>query len=402
MKIATLQFSPKLGQVNENIAHADAILSSSSTSLHDIDLLVLPELAFTGYNHPSLESITPYLEPTAAGLSTRWAILTARRLQCLVTVGYPELFSRDPPPRPTLKPTMLDLGPAEDYYTLTAYNSTVTVNPQGGIVAHYRKTNLYYTDEVWAQESPEGFTTSVLSFGDQKSGRRISAAGVVDGGQGGEEEEEEEEEEEKEKEINATQQQQKQNQQHQTTIHTTTHAICMDLNHHHFIPPSPSPASPSPPSKLCQHILNTRTTLLVLSTAWLTHLPSSALRSQPRDFDQDTLGYWFHALEPVINNVHGREVICVFANRCGEEPGRIMPAVGSKMGGDEGEEKGVRYAGSSWIGKIGVGRGEVVVGGIMGRAEEGVLVVETEGLGVGENGLRFQLRARDGDGGGAG
>ncbi|KAL8913426.1 MAG: hypothetical protein Q9171_001719, partial [Xanthocarpia ochracea] len=340
MKIATLQFSPKLGQVNENIAHADAILSSSSTSLHDIDLLVLPELAFTethfgpptelttttGYNHPSLESITPYLEPTAAGTSTRWAILTARRLRCLVTVGYPELFSRDPPPRSTLKPTMLNLGSAEDYYTLTAYNSTVTVNPQGGVVAHYRKTNLYYTDEVWAQESPEGFTTSILRFGDQKSGRQISAA-CVDRGQG---------EEEQEKKVT----QQQQNQQPQTTIHTTTHAICMDLNHHHFIPPSPAPP-PSPPSKLCEHILNTRTTLLVLSTTWLTHLPSSALRSQPRDFDQDTLGYWFHALEPVINNVHGREVICVFANRCGEEPGRMMPAVGSKTGDDEDEETGV-------------------------------------------------------------
>ncbi len=111
------------------------------------------------------------------------------------------------------------------------------------------------------------------------------------------------------------------------------------------------------------------------------------------------MGYWFHALEPVINNGHGREVICVFANRCGEEPGRIMPAVGSKMEEDEGEAKGVRYAGSSWIGKIGGGRGEVFVGGIMGRAEEGVLVVETEGLGVGGNGLWFKLREPDGDGG---
>ncbi len=48
MKIATLQFSPQVGLVKDNIARADSILSSSSTSLHDIDLLVLPELAFTG------------------------------------------------------------------------------------------------------------------------------------------------------------------------------------------------------------------------------------------------------------------------------------------------------------------------------------------------------------------
>lgn len=53
MKIATLQFAPQLGLVKENIAHADSLLSSSSTSLHDIDLLVLPELAFTGNQLPT-------------------------------------------------------------------------------------------------------------------------------------------------------------------------------------------------------------------------------------------------------------------------------------------------------------------------------------------------------------
>lgn len=48
MRIATLQFSPNLGCVDENIARADSLLSSSSASLHSLDLLVLPELAFTG------------------------------------------------------------------------------------------------------------------------------------------------------------------------------------------------------------------------------------------------------------------------------------------------------------------------------------------------------------------
>lgn len=52
MRIATLQFSPVLGHVEENIALADSLLSSSSPSLHHgLDLLVLPELAFTGLHH---------------------------------------------------------------------------------------------------------------------------------------------------------------------------------------------------------------------------------------------------------------------------------------------------------------------------------------------------------------
>ncbi len=362
MKIATLQFSPQLGPVDENIARADSILSSCSDSLHELDLLVLPELAFTGsflwsptyliqscsistkltvtpgYNHPSLQSITPYLEPTAAGPSTRWAIRTARRLGCLVTVGYPELFSPTPPPPSTLKPTMLNLGPEpETYYSLTAYNSTVTLNPRGEIVAHYRKTHLYYTDEVWAQESPDGFTTTALNFPPRE---RTSAHADAESLRAG------------------------------VVTHTTTQAICMDLNPRHFIPCPP-------PSALCKHVLATKTTLLVLSTAWLTHLPSSALLSQPAEFDMDTLAYWCNALEPLIDG--DREVICVFANRCGEEAGRVVPNVLAKEEDEEerdGDGAGVRYAGSSWIGKVGGGKGKLVVGGILGRSEEAVLVVE--------------------------
>ncbi|KAL9042974.1 MAG: hypothetical protein Q9180_000205 [Flavoplaca navasiana] len=357
MKIATLQFSPQVGLVNENIARADSLLSSSSTSLHDIDLLVLPELAFTGYNFPSLQSITPYLEPTSAGCSTAWAIGTARRLGCLVTVGYPELFSPTPPPAVSLKPTMLNLGPEpEAYYKLTAYNSTVTVNPLGETVCHYRKTNLYYTDEVWAQESPDGFTTTELRF-PSKAG---TSADVVEG-----------------------------HALKEGVTHTTTQAICMDLNHHHFLPRPP-------PSALCRHVLATGSTLLVLSTAWLTQLTSSALVSQPEDFDLDTLAYWFNVLEPLADG--DKEVICVLANRCGEEAGRSVPKVLGRTDEDEedGEGVGCRYAGSSWIGKIGGDKGKVVVGGIMGRAEEGLLVVETEGLGLGGKGMKFELKKQEG------
>ncbi|KAL8734885.1 MAG: hypothetical protein Q9166_001237 [cf. Caloplaca sp. 2 TL-2023] len=366
MKIAALQFSPKLGLVDQNIAHADFLLSSSTTPLDNLDLLVLPELAFTGYNHPSLPSITPYLEPTAAGTSTKWAIFTARRLRCLVSIGYPELYSPTPPPKETLKSTMLDLGPNKvTYYTLTAYNSTVTVNPAGEVVAHYRKTHLYYTDEVWAQESPEGFTTTNLHFPVRPPPVSPDAAALSPTSQ-------------------------------LRTTHTTTFAICMDLNNRHFIPS----LSPSHPSELCKHILSTPTTLLILSTAWLTHLPSSSLSSQSKEPDLNTLAYWFDALAPVINNE--REVICVFANRCGEEAGRVVPDVKGDLGGEGGKEgkedveaEGVRYAGSSWIGKV--GKGEVVIGRVMGRAEERVCVVETEGLGVGGRGWRVVFGER-GDG----
>ncbi|PGH01966.1 protein N-terminal amidase [Blastomyces parvus] len=122
MRIATLQLSPRRGDVEGNIRRANALVDDLEKRLMRLkreaepdgsgsmaagsgvcagtgagalagllDVLVLPEMAFTGYNFPSLEAIRPYLEPTASGPTARWAQSTARRLGCVVCVGYPEL-----------------------------------------------------------------------------------------------------------------------------------------------------------------------------------------------------------------------------------------------------------------------------------------------------------------------
>jgi protein N-terminal amidase len=46
MKVGCLQFAPKLGEVKENIRKADSLLEDTSSS--ELDLLVLPEMAFSG------------------------------------------------------------------------------------------------------------------------------------------------------------------------------------------------------------------------------------------------------------------------------------------------------------------------------------------------------------------
>lgn len=49
MRIACLQFAPQVGDVDNNLNRADAIISKTHPSqLEHLDLLVLPELAFTG------------------------------------------------------------------------------------------------------------------------------------------------------------------------------------------------------------------------------------------------------------------------------------------------------------------------------------------------------------------
>ena len=130
-----------------NFSRAESLLmrEERSGALTNIDLLVLPELAFTGYNHSSLSAIAPYLEPTADGPSTRWAARTAKRLKCTVAVGYPEAFEEGN------FNTVYDPKISATSETI-AYNSLVIVDSVGDVVAHYRKSFLYYTDDTWAKE----------------------------------------------------------------------------------------------------------------------------------------------------------------------------------------------------------------------------------------------------------
>ena len=61
-------------------------------------------------------------------------------------------------------------------------------------------------------------------------------------------------------------------------------------------------------------------------------------------------------MQPLID--HEEEVVVVIANRSGEE------------------EPHARYAGTSWIGRI--GRGKIEAWGVLGRGEESILVADTE------------------------
>lgn len=49
MRIACLQFAPQVGDIDNNLNRADSVLAKANPDdLEDLDLLVLPELAFTG------------------------------------------------------------------------------------------------------------------------------------------------------------------------------------------------------------------------------------------------------------------------------------------------------------------------------------------------------------------
>ncbi|KAF2092618.1 carbon-nitrogen hydrolase [Rhizodiscina lignyota] len=310
-KVACLQFNPSLGEVKENMRRAEELLEGSGEFRGGgIDWLILPEMAFSGYNFPSLQHIQPFLEPTASGPSTKWAIRTANRYNCHVTVGYPEtvkfklLAARHS--------TLLHNSFARSHLPVPKrYNSTVTVNPQGEVIYHYRKCFLYYTDESWADEGP-GIPISLPSVTTPENPFRSVDLGTPLG-----------------------------------QIH---HGICMDINPYKFIDYTKY--------EFATAALSAKAPTIVLSMAWLTNLSPDELALDPNKPDMNTFAYWMDRFWPVNRGME--EVTMIFANRCGVEDN-------------------ARYAGSSTV--VRVRQGDIRVFGQLGKAEEGVLVVDTKQVG---------------------
>ncbi|GMF02295.1 hypothetical protein B5S28_g2582 [[Candida] boidinii] len=162
LRIAAVQVNPRLGKIEENIKKFTKIIENGLTdksinkSLKTPDILILPELALTGYNFASKKDIEPYLEIQGKGTTYNWAKEISSKYNCHTLIGYPE----------------------KKYFTETTnkgtsdfkiYNSAVLVNPQGEIIHNYRKTFLYETDETWGcSESPTGFETFDFNIKDKK------------------------------------------------------------------------------------------------------------------------------------------------------------------------------------------------------------------------------------------
>ncbi|OHE96354.1 N-terminal amidase [Colletotrichum orchidophilum] len=152
MRIGCLQFAPQVGDVDNNLNRADSVLSKANPN--DLDILVLPELAFSGYNFKSLQHISPFLEHSGSGITSLWARTTALKYNCNVVVGYPE------------KVDVSDNWPTSPEY----YNSAIVVNGDGETIANYRKTFLYYTDETWALEGQGFFDGFIPGLGNASMG----------------------------------------------------------------------------------------------------------------------------------------------------------------------------------------------------------------------------------------
>ncbi|CCH46165.1 Nitrilase-B [Wickerhamomyces ciferrii] len=139
LRIALLQLNPIIHQIEENIQRANTILSKLPTS-KPIDLLILPEFAFTGYNFPNPKAISSHLEDLKnPGPSITWAQSTSQRLNCFTVLGYPQISNKK------------------------TFNSAIVINPHGEIIHNYNKSFLYDTDETFGAQEGEGFKTLELN-----------------------------------------------------------------------------------------------------------------------------------------------------------------------------------------------------------------------------------------------
>ncbi|RKP12768.1 carbon-nitrogen hydrolase [Piptocephalis cylindrospora] len=112
-------------------------------SAGDMDLLVFPEMSFTGYMFKDAAEIAPFLEDARTGPTARWAKQQANRLEAALLVGFAE---RDPNGK--------------------AYNSAMLVYPditrksvglervKSKDPYIYHKHYLYTVDKTWASPGP--------------------------------------------------------------------------------------------------------------------------------------------------------------------------------------------------------------------------------------------------------
>jgi protein N-terminal amidase len=148
IRVAAVQLNSILGNVEENASKALRLLEqtfSGTNSNLKPDLIVLPELALTGYNFKSSQHISPYLEYVGKGPSYEFAKKLSSKWNCHTLLGYPEKCDT---------PTLSQI-----------FNSAMLVSPTGDIVHNYRKTHLFETDKTWGcSESPDGFQAFNLEF----------------------------------------------------------------------------------------------------------------------------------------------------------------------------------------------------------------------------------------------
>ena len=130
-KVAAVQFEPTIFKKSKNL---QKLLKLAETAARqDAKLIVLPEMAATGYCWYSQEEIRQFAEPIPGPTTARFAEIS-NAYSCFIVVGLPEV----------------------DLNTGSLFNSVAFIGPNR-FMGKYRKTHLFVADSRWAQVGNLGF-----------------------------------------------------------------------------------------------------------------------------------------------------------------------------------------------------------------------------------------------------
>ena len=126
-KVGVCQFKPELMQIEKNLMKMESLLESVSA-----DLIVLPELAASGYLFNSEEEVQSIAEDPENGLTATLFQKLAKLHNTSYVVGFAEKTNNG------------------------IYNSAMLVNPDSSLHI-YRKTHLFYEEKKWFKAGNTGF-----------------------------------------------------------------------------------------------------------------------------------------------------------------------------------------------------------------------------------------------------
>lgn len=136
---AALQFEP---QLREKEANLDRLIGLAREAAgRGARLIVLPEMATTGYCWHDRDEIRSLVEEIPGPTTDRFTMF-ARRHDCYLVVGMPEV------------------NPETNIY----YNSAALIGPSG-VIGVYRKTHSFISEPKWAKDGDRGLPVWDTSIG---------------------------------------------------------------------------------------------------------------------------------------------------------------------------------------------------------------------------------------------
>jgi predicted amidohydrolase len=175
VKVAAIQCSADHGEVEANRKKLTSLVREAAAG--GAKIVVLPETAITGYVSQDLKlnwhvegrpiepefrgrDPLPFAE-TVPGVSTEQFCALAKELKIYLTIPLLERVGDVPP-----TPAAGDVPPSPAARPPKFFNTVCLANPEGKLVAHYRKLNPWpYPEKSWATPGDRGLTTFDTEYG---------------------------------------------------------------------------------------------------------------------------------------------------------------------------------------------------------------------------------------------